>query len=65
MVAYLPPRPQPARRTNYAPTGDTAERLELLRLRSSDDPTARAIALATSQLLRRIDRLLKMLRVAA
>jgi len=35
--------------------GDLAERLELLKLRSSSDPTARAIALAASLLIRRLD----------
>ena len=35
--------------------GDLAERLELLKLRDSDDPVARAIALLGSQLLRRLD----------
>ena len=55
MVATATTRPQPAHRTNYAPAGDTAERLELLRLRSSDDPVAQAIALGFSQILRKLD----------
>ena len=36
-------------------TGDAAERLELLKLRSSEDPTARAIALGFAQVLRRLE----------
>lgn len=36
-------------------TSDAAERIELLRLRSSSDPVARAIAMLGSQILRRLD----------
>lgn len=35
--------------------GDAAERIELLRLRSSPNPVARAIALAACQFLRKLD----------
>ncbi len=47
-----PSRPEPR---NNPDTGDAAERIELLRLRASEDPVARAIALGMSQFLRRMD----------
>ena len=55
MVATSTPRQRPACLTNHNPTGAVAERLELLRLRSSDDPVAQAIALFGSQILRKLD----------
>jgi len=57
MVAIpTPSRSSPQKNQDF---GDAAERLELLRLRCSEDPVARAIALFGSQILRRLDGLAK------
>ena len=63
MVAIpTPSRSSPQKNQDF---GDAAERLELLRLRSSSDPAARAIALGFSQVLRRLDDLAKAMGAAA
>ena len=58
-------RPQPHRRSKQTQRGDAAEKIELLRLRGSDDPTARAIALFGSQILRKLDAIAEGLEVRA
>lgn len=65
MVASSTPRQRPARLTNHSPIGAAAERIELLRMRGSTDPAARAIALGFSQVLRRLDDLAKAMGAAA
>ena len=52
---FMVANPRHNRQTTNPDTGELAERLELLRLRDSDDPVARAIALAASLLIRRLD----------
>ena len=47
---------QPTKETQPA---DIADRIALLRLRTSDDPTARAVALVGCQVLRLLDKLTK------
>ena len=54
MIYATPHRPSQAPPRNPNP-GDLGERLELLRLRDSDDPLVRVIALGMSQFLRRLD----------
>ena len=49
------PRQQHTWPTNHSPSGAAGERLELLRLRDSDDLVARAAALGFLQVLRRLD----------
>ena len=43
----------------HSPSGAAGERLELLKLRDSDDPVARAIALGFTQILRQLDDIVK------
>ena len=49
------PRQEPNRRTNESQRGAAGEKLELLRLRESDNPVARAIALFGCQVLRKLE----------
>jgi len=65
MIYPTPHRPSQTPPPRNPNAGDLGERLELLRLRDSDDPAARAIALFGSQLLRRLDDLAKAMGVAA